>query len=96
MKSKPHSPWPQVAMDSYLLAMEASWVMWLRWQRLALGGAVAKRESSRMVTEKMVAGASLLPALAFAGALHSAEAAANGTLAHYGKVVRANRRRLSR
>jgi hypothetical protein len=83
-------------MDSYLLTMEASWVVWLRWQRLLLGGAAAKRESRRMVREKVVAGMGLVPALAAAGALHSAEAMATRTLAHYGKTVRSNRRRLSR
>jgi hypothetical protein len=83
-------------MDSYLLTLEASWVMWLRWQKIFVGGPVAERESTRMVTEKMIAAAGLLPALAGAGALGSAEAMASGVLAHYGKTVRANRRRLSR
>jgi hypothetical protein len=90
------SKWVGVAMDSYLLSLEASCVMWLRWQRLLLGGAVAERESRRMVTEKVVAGMALVPALAASGALGSAEAVANGTLAHYGKAVRSNRRRLTR
>jgi hypothetical protein len=90
------SKWVGVAMDSYLLSLEASCVVWLRWQRLLLGGAVAQRESRRMVTEKVVAGMALVPALAASGALGSAEAVANGTLAHYGKAVRSNRRRLTR
>jgi hypothetical protein len=91
-----NSKWSDVALDSYLLTLDASWVVWLRWQKLLLGGPLARRESRRMVSEKVIAGIGLVPALAAAGALHSAEAMASGTLAHYGKTVRSNRRRLTR
>ena len=74
MNSKSQHYWPQLAMDAYLLTLEASYVVWLRWQKMLVGGPRATRESSRMVTEKVIAGMGLVPALAASGALHSAGA----------------------
>ncbi len=75
-------------------------VMWLRSMRLMMGGPLATREAQRMVSEKLTAGMTLVPALMptlmASGMAQSAEAIGAATLAHYGKPVRANRRRLSR
>ena len=49
-----------------------------------------------MVSEKMTAAMTLMPAIMAGGANQSAEEATGRALAHYAKPVRANRRRLSR
>ncbi|KLE31926.1 hypothetical protein [Aurantiacibacter gangjinensis] len=86
----------QLAFQSWMLGCEAGWVMWLRTMRIMSGGALAEREVQRMVSEKFVANAMLWPALMMGGAGQSAETLGARTLSHYGKRVRANRRRLSR
>ena len=88
--------WTDLAFDSWLLAYDASAVMWLRSMRLAAGGKLAEREARRMVEEKVSAGLALGPALASEGLGASPQKLGARTLAHYGKPVRANRRRLSR
>lgn len=85
-----------LAMESWRLWTEASAVMWLRSLRLARGGALGEREARRMIEEKvdanMLLGLALLPSL-LTGA--SPEALARRSMGHYGKRVRANRRRLA-
>ncbi len=88
--------WPELAFDSWLLMGEASMVMWMRSMRLMTGGPLASREAQRMMSEKLTAGMTLLPALMAGGMGQSAEAMSAAALQHYGKPVRANRRRLSR
>jgi hypothetical protein len=39
--------------DIGLLAVESQQVMWLRYMRLAAGGATASAEAQRMVSEKL-------------------------------------------
>ncbi len=94
--STPEKTWPELAFDSWLLMGEASMVIWLRSMRLMMGGPLATREAQRMMSEKLTAGMSLMPALMAGGMGQSAEAMGAAALAHYGKPVRANRRRLSR
>lgn len=96
MSRVPQKTWPELAFDSWLLMGEASMVMWLRSIRLMTGGPLATREAQRMVSEKLTAGMTLLPALMAGGMAQSGEALGAAALAHYGKPVRANRRRLSR
>lgn len=88
--------WPELAFDSWLLMGEASMVIWLRSMRLMMGGPIATREAHRMMSEKLAAGMTLMPALMAGGEAQSAETLSGIALAHYGKPVRANRRRLSR
>jgi hypothetical protein len=71
-------------------------VIGLRAARIAAGGAAADAEARRMISEKVDAALSW-QALAMAGGLGSTGAAvAAATLKHYGRKVRANRRRLQK
>ena len=72
-----------------MLTFEAQQAIWLRTMRLAAGGAAAEAEASRMVSEKVVAGAAATRAL-LGGA--SADRVVKG----YRRKVRANIKRLSR
>jgi hypothetical protein len=63
---------------------------------IALGGAKAQLEAELMVAEKAEAAWDLGLAFATGGLGMRPETVALRTLAHYGKRVRANRRRLSR
>lgn len=96
MPRTPQKTWPELAFDSWLLMGEASTVIWLRSLRLMMGGPQASREAQRMMSEKLTAGMTLMPALMAGGMAQSAKAMSAATLAHYRKPVRANRRRLSR
>ena len=96
MKPSPTKSWPELAFDSWLLMGEASTVMWLRSMRLMMGGPLATREAQRMVSEKLTASLTLMPALMAGGMAQSAEALGAAALAHYRGPVRANRARLSR
>ncbi|KLI63055.1 hypothetical protein AAV99_13070 [Aurantiacibacter marinus] len=87
---------PELMLDSWMLAGEASYVMWLRGIRLMAGGKLAEQEAGRMVSEKMLASMTLIPAVMAGGIGQSVESAGSRALAHYRKPVRANRRRLSR
>ena len=88
--------WPELAVESWMLGAEMSMVIWLRTLRMMSGGKIAEREAQLMVSEKMTAAMTLMPALMAGGANQSAEETTGRALAHYGKPVRANRRRLSR
>ena len=84
-----------LGLDAWLLGAEAASVMAMRGARLALGGTAAQTEAERMVSEKAAAACGLGVALA-TGALGSRpETIAARTIEHYGKRVRANRKRLS-
>jgi hypothetical protein len=64
--------------------------------RIAAGGAAAQAEARRMISEKVDAAAAL-QRLALSGGLGlTARSGASGTLAHYRRKVRANRRRLAK
>ncbi|MDG6078925.1 hypothetical protein E3U23_06930 [Erythrobacter litoralis] len=91
-----HTAWAQIALDSWSLSFEAASVVWLRSIRMMSGGKLAEREAERMVREKVVANMMLWPALMAGGFGQSAEQLSAAALSHYGKPVRANRRRLSR
>jgi hypothetical protein len=87
--------WMSLAMDSWMLGMDASMVASLRVMKISAGGPKAAAEVRRMVTEKVEAAVSL-QMLALSGELgDSVESAAGRTLSHYGPKVRANRRRLA-
>lgn len=85
-----------LAFDGWMLGVESSAVIGLRMAALSQGGSAAAAEAQRMVAEKLRA-AIELQALALTGALGTTtNAAAATSIAHYGRKVRANRRRLSR
>ena len=88
--------WPALGMEAWMLSIDAWAVIGLRTMRLMGGGAIADREASRMVEEKLVALWMLPVAMMSAPMITSAPQAMERGLAHYGKTVRANRRRLSR
>ena len=96
MTNSPVASWTRLAFDTWALSMEASYVIWLRSMRIMAGGKLAESEAERMVSEKMTAAMTLMPAIMAGGANQSAEEATGRALAHYGKPVRANRKRLSR
>lgn len=87
--------WMSLAGQSWLLWGEAASVIWLRSWRLAGGGAPARTEAVRMVSEKMASQVELGMAM-MASPLQGPEAATRGALHHYRSKVRSNRERLSR
>jgi hypothetical protein len=91
-----NTSWMSIAMDGWMLGVESSTVIGLRMMTFSQGGQAAADEAQRMVSEKVQA-AMELQALAFSGSLGTTpEGAAAKSIAHYGKTVRANRRRLSK
>lgn len=93
---KPASNPMALAFDSWMLGAEAASVIALRTAKLAMGGVEAQAEAQRMVSEKALAAFALGAALATGKLGSRPETVASRTLAHYGKRVRANRRRLSK
>jgi hypothetical protein len=90
------NPWLPIGLDAWTLGMEAATVMALRSTVIAQGGAKARAEAERMVSEKLEAGLAL-QTLALTGGLGLTAASASArTLTHYRRKVRANRRRLSK
>lgn len=85
-----------LGLDAWLLGAEAMGVMAQRGALIAFGGADGQREAERMVAEKAEAAWDLGMAFATGGLGARTETVARRTLAHYGKRVRANSRRLSR
>jgi len=83
-----------LGLDAWLLGAEAANVIALRTAKLALGGAAADLEAQRMVTEKALAAFDLGVDLATGKLGVRPETIARNTIRHYGKRVRANRRRL--
>ena len=86
--------WPKIASDTLKLSASASTVIALRLAKLAKGGAAARRESQRMVDEKLKAAfdanADAARSIATGKALH----VPGRTLTLYQKRVANNLRRL--
>lgn len=95
MSKNPASDLFELSMQTWLLSIEASQVIWLRSLRLMTGGKLAEREAERMVREKLVANLMLWPTLAMGGLGQDSGALARRALEHYARPVRANRKRLS-
>lgn len=88
--------WPNLALDTWLLAADSAAVIWLRLGKLALFDAAAFAEAQLMVEEKVEA-ALLLNWQALTGQLGiSHHGMTRKSLAHYRRAVAANRKRLSR
>ena len=91
------NPCISFGMKAWQIGLEAQSVIALRMLSLAAGGARAEAETSRMVTEKIVAaGEAHVAAAAAAMRGHKKHVVAGKALNVYSKRVRANRRRLSR
>jgi hypothetical protein len=89
-------PWLRLGAEAWLLGFESANVIALRMLRVAGGGSAATAEAQRMAREKLVA-VSMLQWRTWLGLLgHSAPEITDGSLRHYRKLVRANRRRLER
>ena len=94
MRRTRNNPWLGIGFDAWRLGIAASTVIGLRTLKIAQGGAIARAETERMISEKVEAGVAL-QALAMTGGLGTTAASASArTLAHYRRRVAANRRRL--
>ncbi len=90
------NPWMRAGFAAWSLGIESSTVIMLRTLKIASGGPAAEREVYHMINEKIEAGLDL-QTKAMTGALgFTPESAANKTLSHYRRKVRANRRRLTK
>jgi hypothetical protein len=89
--------WFAASSQAAMLAFEAQTVMALRLMRIAAGGASARSEAQRMVTEKVQAIAEAQAAAAV-GAMTGRNSRQIGKkiVGVYKKRVRGNRRRLTR
>jgi hypothetical protein len=91
------NPWFSFGLKAWQIGLEAQSVIALRMLRLAVGGARAEAEASRMVSEKILAAGEAQAAAVMAAMRgHKEHVIASRALNVYGKRVRANRRRLSR
>ncbi len=88
------NPWLRASFAAWSLGVEASTVIMLRTMKIAGGGPEAEREVAQMVNEKIEAGLDLQTKAMTGGLGLTPESAANKTLSHYRRKVRANRRRL--
>lgn len=80
--------WMKLALETNRLALESQIVIWTRLTRIARGRGTPA-ESTRMVTEKIVAFAEATATVATGGSAHK-------VVKGYRKRVRANVRRLKR
>ena len=85
-------PWYAGAM----LAVEASEVVRLRCEKLSHGDEAAGQEAVLMVSEKVASNMALGMDIATGKHGLSAEQITSGSIAHYSKSVKANRRRLAK
>lgn len=88
--------WIGLGFDTWLLALEATQVVWLRSWVILLGGARADREARRMVEEKVAAQAAFGWLVATGAAGREPETVGRAAVRHYRKRVRNNARRLAR
>jgi hypothetical protein len=84
-------------IDGWRLGLDVQHVIAMRMLRISAGGADARGECQRMVTEKLAAGAAA-NAAAFAALVsgEGVEAATARAMVPIRRTVRANRRRLGR
>lgn len=88
--------WFSVGMDAWALAVESNMVIAMRMGTMAMGGPAAAKEAERMVSEKVASNIALGFDLATGKHGLSAEQITSGSIAHYSKSVKANRRRLGK
>ena len=86
-----------LCLDIARLAIEAQQVIGMRLMLISTGGAAAKCESQRMVSEKLeIAGSIAMHNVLSLVSGKSLEAIGQYTVDEYSKVVSSNHRRLSR
>jgi hypothetical protein len=83
------SSWLVMAMEGTRLAMEAQRVVALRLMKVAAGGAGARMEVARMMTEKAVAATEAAATMAMGGSRRK-------VVRGYRTRIRQNKRRLSK
>ncbi len=86
--------WFGIGMDAWVLAAESNMVIAQRMGAMALGGPAAAKEAERMVSEKVAANMALGMNLMTGKFGSSPESIMSGSIAHYSRRVRSNRRRL--
>ncbi len=95
MMQSPYAAWASAGFDAWTLGMDASAVIGLRLARIAVGDAEAGREAQLMVTEKLEAALEMQADLMTGRFGSTPLSGTQGLLRHYGRKVRANKRRLS-
>lgn len=88
--------WFGIGMDAWVLAAESNMVIAQRMGAMALGGPAAAKEAERMVSEKVAANMALGMNLMTGKFGSSPEQIMSGSIAHYSRRVRSNRRRLGK
>ena len=88
--------WFGIGMDAWALAAESNMVIAQRLGAMAFGGPDAAKEAERMVSEKVAANISLGFDLMTGKLGSSPEQIMSGSIAHYSRRVRSNRRRLGK
>ena len=88
--------WFEIGMDAWALAAESNMVIAQRMGTMAFGGPAAAKEAERMVAEKVAANITLGIDIATGKHGLSPEEIMSGSIAHYSRRVRSNRRRLGR
>jgi hypothetical protein len=98
MPRKTQTPnWFGIGMDAWALAAESNMVIAMRMGTMAMGGpAAAAKEAELMVSEKVAANLALGFDLATGKHGIGPEAMMSGSIKHYSRSVRANRRRLAK
>ena len=92
---KSRSPsWAAIGMDMWSMGYDASVVIGLRTMKIAMGGAAGEREAKLMVDEKVRAAMDVQTSLLTGQFGTNPARATSATVKHYGRKVRANRRRL--
>jgi hypothetical protein len=91
---KRKAAWRKITGDIFSLSVDAPLVMVLRMAKIARGGAAAKRESTRMVDEKLKAASDATLGAARSMLTGNSDRVQARTLALYRKRVANNLRRL--
>jgi hypothetical protein len=95
MRNNPALSWFATSLETWALCADAAAVVGLRSAKIARGGAAGAAEAQLMVEEKLRAAATVNAALLTGRYGSDPQRVAEGVLGHYGRAVRANRRRLS-
>jgi hypothetical protein len=97
MSYKTKNPnWFGIGMDAWALAAESNMVIAQRLGAMAFGGPAAAKEAERMVSEKVAANMALGFDLMTGKLGSSPEQIMSGSIEHYSRRVRSNRRRLEK
>jgi hypothetical protein len=88
--------WLGIGFDAMALAVESNMVIAMRMGTMVMGGPAAAKEAERMVAEKVAANIALGMNLATGKLGCSPETIVSGSIEHYAKRVRSNRRRLGK